>query len=137
MPYSSIAPCGTDLLIQWAGKDASEMFQRSTHSPAALSLMQNFCVGSLDEETPVQREKIDKNRIESLYNAMARQRHRSKHQQKHFVNNVFCSFRDCAFSLAVLIGLNCHKLVVAYNFISQENRFPWVSANFLKGGLKV
>lgn len=52
----TIAPCGSDLLIRWAGCDATEAFTSVAHSPSALNLLHSFCVGTLEQD--VEQEEV-------------------------------------------------------------------------------
>lgn len=58
----TVAPCGADLLVRWAGRDASEAFISAGHSAPAQALLNNFCVGVLEEEQPAESS----NELETL-----------------------------------------------------------------------
>ena len=46
----TIAPCGAELLVRWAGCDATDAFMGACHSTSAQALLQTFCVGTLEQE---------------------------------------------------------------------------------------
>ncbi|KAK2968853.1 hypothetical protein RJ640_008020 [Escallonia rubra] len=50
-PYLDEHPGGDDVLLATTGKDATDEFEDAGHSKTARELMENFCVGEL-EETP-------------------------------------------------------------------------------------
>ena len=47
--FKSQAPCGEDMLLQYAGRDASAMFENVHHTLAARDMMQQFYVGQFVE----------------------------------------------------------------------------------------
>lgn len=69
-----IAPCGSDVLVRWAGCDATEAFLSAEHSASAQSLLNNFCVGMLAPQELVQNERseVDENICSSAFIASAR-----------------------------------------------------------------
>lgn len=48
--HRTIAPCGGELLVRWAGCDATDAFRGACHSTSAQALLQTFCVGTLEHE---------------------------------------------------------------------------------------
>lgn len=48
--HRTIAPCGSDLLLRWAGCDATDAFVGACHSTSAQTLLHSFCVGTLEQE---------------------------------------------------------------------------------------
>lgn len=119
--FKTIAPCGGDLLIRWAGCDATDAFMSACHSTSAQTLLQSFCVGTLEEEEPDEdKEKDSCNASVPLASAAAIE-----------------SFRDLAFHMSILIGANCRKLIRSLSLQSStDNSSEWLNATFLKGGLQ-
>ncbi len=54
----TITPCGIDLLIRWAGCDATDAFLGACHySTSAQTLLQSFCVGTLEQDETERKGK--------------------------------------------------------------------------------
>ncbi|KAL1925204.1 uncharacterized protein VTP21DRAFT_87 [Calcarisporiella thermophila] len=55
-------PGGEEVLLEEAGKDATEAFEDIGHSDEARELMQNFLVGSIEGAEPVKDDVAKKNK---------------------------------------------------------------------------
>ena len=48
--FKSVAPCGGQVLLRWAGLDATEAFASAGHSESAQALLSTFCVGMMEQQ---------------------------------------------------------------------------------------
>lgn len=51
--YLDDHPGGDDVIIEATGKDATDEFEDAGHSKSARDLMQDYCIGELDQSSPV------------------------------------------------------------------------------------
>ncbi|KAG8235156.1 hypothetical protein J437_LFUL015196, partial [Ladona fulva] len=112
--FRSEAPCGSELLQRYAGRDATRAFESAGHSAEARDTMQAFLVGHyVDPE----QEEI---------------------QQEVNVNSASSPLVDTERGLAFLLGLHARTLSKGQpkQIVEQESvSGQWLGAPFLHGGL--
>ncbi|XP_046386640.1 E3 ubiquitin-protein ligase HERC2 isoform X3 [Ischnura elegans] len=112
--FRSEAPCGSELLQRYAGRDATRAFESAGHSAEARDTMQAFLVGHYVD--PEQEEV----------------------QQEVNVNSVSSPLVDTERGLAFLLGLHARMLSKGPPKQPPEQEGvsgQWIGAPFLHGGL--
>ncbi|XP_023713900.1 E3 ubiquitin-protein ligase HERC2 [Cryptotermes secundus] len=111
--FRAQAPCSSDLLQRYAGRDATQPFHAAAHSQAAKEMMQGFLVGYYMEPEQEVVQAVDG-------------------------NNVASPLMDVERNLAFLLGLHAHWLSQSTALQpAEEEAQRWLHALFLQGGLQV
>nr|CAD7453258.1 unnamed protein product [Timema tahoe] len=112
--FRAQAPCSSELLQRYAGRDATQPFHLAAHSPAAREMMQGFFVGHYTEPEQEITQVMDAHSITS-------------------------PLMDVERNLAFLLGLHAHWLGQSTPLQPAEEGEArrWLNAVFLQGGLQV
>ncbi|KAK7097783.1 E3 ubiquitin-protein ligase HERC2-like isoform X3 [Littorina saxatilis] len=111
--FKSQAPCGRDILTEYAGRDASHVFESVRHSEEAREMMQAFYVGQyVDPEKDIV-QSVDSSSMSS-------------------------PLIDAERTLGTLLGLHAAEQVRSTPLAAEEVECgEWLQADFFSGGLQV
>nr|CAD7427832.1 unnamed protein product [Timema monikensis] len=112
--FRAQAPCSSELLQRYAGRDATQPFHLAAHSPAAREMMQGFFVGHYTEPEQEIAQVMD-------------------------AHSIISPLMDVERNLAFLLGLHAHWLGQSTPLQPAEEGEArrWLNAVFLQGGLQV
>ncbi|XP_063244096.1 E3 ubiquitin-protein ligase HERC2 isoform X2 [Bacillus rossius redtenbacheri] len=111
--FRAQAPCSSEQLQKYAGRDATQAFHAAAHSLAAKEMMQGFFVGHYVEPEQEVAQVMD-------------------------AHNVTSPLMDLERNVAFLLGLHAHWLAQSTSLQpAEEEASRWLDAVFLRGGLQL